>query len=170
MSADFLAWLTAWLRRHPLQAPPQAMQEAYTTQVMARVKEAMPVPVVRWIPRPRLAFSLGTALACGLVMVIWLNRQPDRIASRVERSVQVLAELGELNGSIANDLEHEAILMDRLMLAQAQDAVEDEAWIDETMELLNGMDEPAVEASDGESLEELLRELELLDESEITSS
>ena len=170
MATDVMAWFTQWLTRHPLKTPPGSMQEAYTREVMTRVTDATPAPVVRWVPRPRLAFAVGTALACGLAVMAWFPREPVRVAERVEGSVQVLAELGELNGPLAGGLEDEAILVDRLVLAKTQDAVADEAWIDDTIGLLNEVDETAVEASNGESLEELLRELESLDESEIASS
>lgn len=181
MSSDVVARLLAWLQRHPLKRPPSTKQAAYTDEVMARVRASAPAPVLQWVLRPtaaalssllrpRAAFGFGTAIAFGLAVMVWLPREPAHVAERVEESVQVLAELGELNGALDGGLEDEAILVDRLVLAKAQDAVADEAWIDDTMGLLNEVGETAVEALSGESLEDLLRELESLDDSEIVSS
>lgn len=175
MSADFLTWLTAWLRRHPVQAPPADEQASYTAGVMARV--GAPAPAYRWVMRPRISWALATAAACGMALMA-VQRQPsssERMAVKMAQDLQlamdVLAAVGEVDPLSVDELEQDAVLLDQLMLAEAQSEVQDEAWIEETTELLNAVeDDPALEASNGESMEELLHELELLDEHEIASS
>lgn len=144
MSGDVVARLMAWLQRHPLKRSPQAMQAAYTEEVMARIRACDSAPIIRWLPRPRLALAFGTVAACGLAVAVLIHRTPTQVASRSQHSGQVLAE--------------------------ADKSTDDDAWIQETSELLNAVDDSSTQSSNGESLEELLRELESLDESEIANS
>ena len=171
MSADFLAWLTAWLRRHPVQDPPQ--HASYAQEVLARVKTQdarAAAPAWRWMAAPRLAWMAATVAACGLALVC-LRRLPSQTAS-VQDAVDVLAAVGELDHVNAADLEQEAVFVDQMVLAEAQADTQDDAWLQETLELLNQVDDKsAVDAPEsGASPDELLKELEQLDESEITSS
>lgn len=170
MSAEFLSRLTAWLRRHPIHDPPADQQASYTAEVMARVSAPVLAPAFRWVVRPRLTWALATVAACGMALMV-VQRQPARVAQLVQQDADVLAAIGELDPLSGAELEQDAVLIDQLMLAEAQSAVQDEAWIEETTELLNAVDDgTALEASNGESMEELLHELELLDEHDIASS
>lgn len=170
MSNDVTARLMAWLHRHPLKRPPQAMQTAYTDEVMARVRASAPAPAFQWVLRPRMVFGFGTAIAFGMAVVVLTHRAPDQVASHAEHASQVLAELGELNGVSGNELEDEAAALDHMMLAEADTSADDEAWVQETAELLNEVGDSSAQPSDEGSLEELLKELESLDESDIASS
>ena len=190
MSSDVVARLLAWLQRHPLKRSPSTKQAAYTDEVMARVRASAPAPVLQWVLRPtaaalssllrecrsrlalrpRAAFGFGTAIAFGLAVMVFTHRAPARVANDAEYSSQVLAELGELNGVSGNELEDETVVLDRLVLAEADMSTDDDVWIQETAQLLDEVGDSSAQASDEDSLEELLRELESLDESEIASS
>ena len=169
--ADFLTWLKDWLTRHPLATPPEPLQASYIEEVMRRIRTASaPSPVFRWFPQPHSAFALGTAVACLLVVVAVVNRPPMRLAKQVEQDWQVLSDVGELTELLPHDLAEEAKTLDRLMLAEAEPLVDDEAWVDETLELLNEVEEDHDTALDAETVENLLEELERLDESELAAS
>lgn len=185
MSADFMTWLTSWLRRHPVQSPPQ--DPAYTAEVMARVTTPAPAtepaqsslarkcraPLsarpFRWVVRPRLSWALATVAACGMALGV-VQRQPSRIAKAVERDVEVLSALGDVDPLAGAELEQDVVLMDRMMLAQAQGEAQDDVWLEETLELLSEVEEDAVEGSGTESADELLEEMEMLDEHDMASS
>lgn len=167
MSADFMAWLTSWLGRHPVQSPPQ--DPAYTAEVMARVGDPVPAPAFRVVFRPRLSWALATVAACGMALGV-VQRQPSRIAKAVERDVEVLSALGDVDPLAGAELEQDVVLMDRMMLAQAQGEAQDDVWLEETLELLSEVEEDAVEGSGTESADELLEEMEMLDEHDMASS
>ena len=171
MSADFMASVTAWLKRHPVQSPPQ--DPSYVPNVMGRVRE--PAPAYRWVVRPRMAWAVATAAVCAMALVA--VRQPsrsERLASRMtqdlEQSLAVMAEVGELD-SLA-DAEQDAVLLDQLMLAEAQRETDEELSIEETLSLLSQVEEGAVQNPNAgaESADELLRDLEILDQHDIASS
>ena len=168
---DFLFWLKGWMARHPLNTPPESLQTSYIEEVMARVR-AISARSLGWqwvlVPRPVLAVS--TALAAVLVVVLLANRAPNQLAQRVEHDGQLLSELGALEELSTDDLEDEAQMVDQLMLADAESAGDDEAWIEQTLELLGDLDEGPDMGSGDTAPEEWLDDLEWLDESEFASS
>jgi len=169
-STDFLARLNAWLTRHPLKTPSESFRASYVEEVMARIRTTPRPSPVLWFPRSRLALALGTAFAGVLAFAVLMNRAPSQMARQVEQDWQVLATVGELPELPLGDLTEEMQAIDQMMLAQAEPALDEEAWIDETLELLNDLDEEPEVSSDEEVLEEWLRELEVLDEEELASS
>ena len=170
-TVDVVAWLKEWLIHHPLRSPSEGVQASYTAEVMARIKTSeAPAPAWRWRPRPRVAFALGTAAVCGLTALMVVHRAPTQLAQQVEQSWQLLSELGEWDALPIGDLDEEVRTVDHLMmLAESQPASDDEAWIEQTIELLNTLDEPSAVPAEPQSLEELLQELESLDESELAT-
>ncbi len=167
---EFLDWLKRWVARHPLRTPPESLQVSYTEQVMRRIKTPLaPTPAWRW--QPQLAMTWATALACLLAVVVVMKRTPTQLASEVEHEWQLLAEVGEGHELSSSNLDDDVQMMDRLMLAEASPSEEDEAWIRQTLELLNDVDEqPDAASADQENPEEWLKDLELLDGAELASS
>jgi uncharacterized protein YqcC (DUF446 family) len=154
-----------------LNEPPADAQRAYTEDVMRRIRSAPASSLVwRWLPRPQVALAFGTALACVLAVVVVGNRAPGRMAHQVEREAQLLAELGELETLSTDDLDDEMQTVERLMLAQAGSEVDEEAWIDQTVELLGGVEEELDADLDDEAVEEWLEELQSLDDEELAAS
>lgn len=167
-ASNWLAWLRAWLFQHPVKEPPAALGRGYTEEVMRRVRAThTPSPAFQWIPRPRLAFALATAAACLLIVSVVGGREATRVAQHVEEDWQLLAELDEgLDPLEPRPFEEELQAVDQLLLAQAGSEADAEAWIDETLEVLERLDaEDALPASE-EGTEEWLEELQQLDEAE----
>lgn len=173
-SGDFLSWLKNWLTRHPLKAPLESLQASYIEEVMTRIRATQaPAPAFRWVPRPQVAFALGTAFACALALLVVMHRAPTRIAQQIEREWQLLSEVGEDSLELApGDLDEEIQLVDQLTLAQGQPALDDEAWVEQTLQLLERLesDEPLPASQDAIPAWDWLDELQWLDESELASS
>lgn len=176
MTMDFLDWLKGWLSRHPLRRPSEEPQASYTVRVMERIRASRsPGFGWGWLTRPRLALATGAAVAAWLVVVsVPRPMTPARMAKAVERDVQLLAQLNEdpspILAALPGGLEQEAAWLERILLAEARDAADDEAWLEETLELLNAAGEDVPLPSGEDAADEWLRELELLDDQEITSS
>lgn len=142
--------LFSWLSRHPLKGPADMNRAQYTAEVMAKIKAAeSPVPALTpvrfWLPWPRLAMTLATVAAGVLIMMSVTHQAPRQLAQPPEPVASVV-------------------------LAESQ-ASEDQ-WLDETLQLLDELDEDTSSsdsAGDG-SEEEWLQELELLDETDLASS
>lgn len=141
---DLTTWLNQWLHRHPLKELPTEQRSRYTAEVMARVRRLAPPAsklVRRWLPWPgRTALTLASAVA-GIAIAVAVSqtvRAPGRIPTP---SVAVLAE---------------------------SPADEDQAWLEETLQLLDELEEelPEDAAPDDESW---LEELEMLDEAELAA-
>ena len=151
---DFLTWLDAWMHRHPLQQPPETHRARYTAEVMARVKALPTAPTPaparpgQWLAWPRLTLAVATGIA-GFVL----------LGTVVGRPPQQLAQPPPVSESPA----------DALVLAESPSS--DDQWLEETLQLLEELDEelPADAASDG-SEEEWLEELQLLDEGPLAAS
>lgn len=173
-TADFLSWLKDWFSRHPLKAPAESLQASYREEVMARIRTAQaPAPAFQWLPRPRLAFALGTAVACLLALVVLTPHPSTQLTQEVEQAWQLLSELGEDTLTLdLSDLDEEVKTLDQLMLAEAQPAMDDEPWIAQTLELLEGLeaDESIPPSLDDTSDEDWLDEFRWLDEAELASS
>lgn len=92
------------------------------------------------------------------------------MVKQIQWTSLLLEELGQLEELPAGELEEELQETDRLILAEAAAVADDEAWIAQTLELLNSVDEEPDIRLDEESAEDLLKELEALDQAELASS
>ena len=182
---DFEAWFQRWLTRHPLKESTERDRASYTAEVMTIVKALAPAPtesmVKGWRRQvvwgwPRLALVAATALA-GLAFVVFATTRHSggRLAREIGRETQLLAALeGEgmapLNGNDVEALTHDLETADTLLLAESPPR--DEQWIEQTLQLLDELDEEVpVDASGGDSSEQdWIQELEVLDEGEPSAS
>lgn len=178
----FLGWLTGWLSRHPLRTPASSGSSAYAKHVMARIRalsspkrRIIPVTwagLIAWVRGPRLALALSAATALVVAGFTLRFGIPHRtlVMAHLDRELQVLAEVEALPDPLALEpsaetLEEELRFMDRMMLAQAGPVDEDEAWIEETLELLDEVEEvPKDPTQDPQAADEWWEELQELDE------
>lgn len=145
---DLVTWLTRWLRQHPLKGPSEEEHAHFTAEVMARVRALTPpepvrVPVRRALPWPgRAALALATA-AAGIAVVMAIAPRTARQLAREPRHPVVLAET----------------------------PTDDEAWMSETLALLDQLEEDVPDEALGDETldEDWLEELELLDEEELAA-
>lgn len=142
---DLATWLKSWLRRHPLKEPEAEPRSRYTAEVMARVRPHTNAPVGvgirRWLPWPGRAVLAFASVAAGIAVAVAVS-QAVRLPGLVPRpSAAVLAE---------------------------SPADEDQAWLEETLELLDELEEelPEDAAPDDESW---LEELEMLEDAELAA-
>lgn len=151
-SGQWLPWLRNWLSRHPVHTPPEEMARGYAEQVMRRVRHPAPAPSWapwRWLAIPRVAMVLGSVAVGVLVVAVAEVHQPLREAH---------------HGSPAQS-----------PIRLVEDAaVDDEAWIEDTMDALDeaGDDENQPWWFDDEYVtdEELIEELEQLEETDIAGA
>ncbi len=173
---DFTTWFTAWLKRHPLKEPVAQHQAPYTAEVMAQVRaEGRPAPAASpvrwWLSWPRLAVTFATVAAGMVIAFVTLQtvNGPGPRFSEAEftAEIQLLAELGE---AVTDPwLEDEMEAMDLLVLAEAPQ--DDELWIEETLELLEQLDEAwPGDATGGALDDDWFDEFYLLDEHELAAS
>jgi len=100
-----------------------------------------------------------------------MRAMPPSPMFEIAEELALFDELGELADLPDSDIASEIEELDILVLAQAQQKkIDDEAWILETFQILEFLDEDAGLEEDEESIEELLHELEELDEAELLSS
>jgi hypothetical protein len=152
---EFLTWLRSWLTRHPLKEPAETERASYTVEVMTRVRALgspsvvtpATVPVRRWSWWPRMAMAMATA--AGLVFAV----------STVHQTRRRLAQ--QPQGAAAS---HPSAVL-------AESPVSDEEWIEQTLQLLEELEEETAPetAGDGSNDEEWLDELQWLDESELST-
>ena len=168
---DWDAWLRTWLKKHPLKMPISSPEGRFTQEVLARIRaEQTPAPVIlRWIPKPRLTFALGGALAAVLVLALWIQRPARPLLRQIERDSQLLLESGELWTWAEAGLEEEWQEYDRFVLAQATEkaTVSEDQEILQPWEELEALDEPP-SVEEPESVEDLSNELRWIDEMELT--
>lgn len=167
--------LEEWLAKRSLKLPAQHDPARFTQDVMGRVRAEAPAASAasarRWGWWPQV--GLAAAAAAALLVVRVNDTSGSRLAASVERQIQLLAALNEPSlldpsGLYENGLAREAEELDAFMLAEAQPA--DDAWIEQTVELLNQLDEDAPEDASGEpSGDGWLQELESLDASEFSA-
>ena len=181
--------LLSWLTRHPLKGPAGIDRAQYTAEVMAKVKAMSqpapaPAPVHVWLPWPpayrprgagrRLALTLAT-VAAGISLVIGTaHYRTYQLAHQITHDSQLLAALDEPEveplaadqvEAVADELE----TMDTLQLAESVPS--GDQWVEQTLQLLDELDEEAPEdAASGASEDDWLQELEQVDESELTAS
>lgn len=176
----FSIWLTQWLARHPLKEPASHNPAWFTAQVMQRVKAAaQPAPAIApvhpWFSWPRLGFAAALATAAIVLVAVPKLPTPGRLANAVLRDAQLLEALDEASlDPVINDetdmLAQELQLHDAMMLAEAQPS--DDQWIEETMQLLDQLDQESPDDSSASTPapsddDDLLNELQLFDEHEI---
>lgn len=190
---DFSTWLQSWLKRHPPKAPPHHMaQQQYTADVMARIK-ADPMqqvyrvrPVRSWLSWPRLALTVATATAGALIaLTVFRVTQPPQVAEAptppavlaqvVAQEAELLAELEEGKADLlienGDTLDRALETTDTLLLlAEAPASQNDEQWLEETMQLLDQLDEGASSGSEEGSDDDWLDDLQLLDETDLAAS
>ena len=143
---EFATWLRNWLTRHPLKAP--AGLSRYTEEVMAKVRALQPriAPVRsswRWTLVPRLSLGLAT-VAAGLLFLMM------RLTPGSAPELAVARDTSRL-----------------IRVAETSPSVEDESWLDETLQLFQKLDEelPSDVTENGDlSEEEWLDELDTLDQ------
>lgn len=160
---DFQQWLKQWFSHHPAKDPVSQDRAAYTAEVMQRVKELeapaqAPAPVWSWW-RPTLAL----AAAAGIVLLV---------VSKIEQTPQIAEEISSQPETIqvvsipevrSPQAAEPAPLPPAMVLAE--DADQDTAWLEETLLLLEALDEDLpMDSSDGWSDEQWLDEIELLDD------
>ena len=180
---DFLAWWQRWFARHPLKSPESLDRSAYTAQVMTRVRQAAyPAPSAFAIRPGRLWPQLGLALATAAagIFVVLHHGQPSvgRLARQIERDTALLAAVDEpltepVSTGDPEELVDELELVETFTLAEAPQS--DEAWIQDTVQLLNQLDEElpanaAGEETTGPSDDDWMQELQTLDESDLAAS
>ncbi len=145
---DFMAWFRDWLSRHPLKELDPSQHSRFTAEVMTRVRRlSQPQPgqapapwsPARWVVWPSLALA-----AAGLVIALTLHRpgaEPEMVRTTPQSTPLMLAE----------------------------GPSDDERWLEQTLLLLEDLDESA--ASDGSVDEDaqLLDELEQLEQEEVAT-
>lgn len=175
---DFSRWLTGWLTRHPLKEPTDPDRTAYTREVISKLKvQAAPARATtpRWwiLTNPAMAF----AAAAAVVLVVMMVRKPSEslLTQRALHDAALLAAVGEngveLPGDETERLADDLELLDALVLAEAPPS--DDAWIQQTMQLLDQLDEdPSSDdaSTDGGDDEEWLNDLEMLDQDDLAST
>jgi len=147
---DFTTWLRTWLARHPLKGPAGIDRARYTAEVMGQVKTGLRpalLPARHWLPVPRWGLAAAVA-AAGLVVAIGaVNVQRRQLAEQAMERTRLLAE----------------------------SAPTEERWLDQTLDLIDQLNEGGAEAdsddaSEGLSDDDWLNELELLDQAELSAS
>ena len=189
---DFATWLHSRLARYPLKEPQAFDRARYTAEVMERVKalgEPAPAlrPASRWWAWPRLALA-AAAVAVALLVVgrvqspgpgpvpASMTGAPETpLAEQIADDTQVLAALDELLplAPVAPDdaegLADELEAVDALLLAEAPPS--EDAWIEQTLTLLEQLEEDLPEGdTDDPSGDEWLDELQWLDEHDLAAS
>jgi len=179
---DFMRWMEAWLKRHPLKEPPASVQARYTEQVMTRVQAthrgAQKASYSLRVFWPRFALAM-TAAAAMLVLVRVTPRPSHSIAQSIAEETDLLAAVtlpedemsfaAELFSETDTDgLAEELRTMDLLVVAQD---TRSDGWVEETLQLLDQLEEDFPEEENGGSKDEdWLKELEMLDEADLSAS
>lgn len=180
---DFTTWLRQWLERHPLKGPPDLDRARFTVEVMARVRRVS-APSQGWAPHKtrrswlfmRLGLVAATA-AAGIALIIGVTTHARRqLADHLVREAQLLAMIDESGVAIQeaqgddnpDALAEEVELIDQLtVLAEVRPSDE---GIEQTLQLLEQLDEDALDAAtDDASDHTLIEELQHLDEQEIST-
>lgn len=179
---NFSTRLTNWVARHPLKEPPHHNPAWFTAQVMQRVKALQQparasafIRMQPWLSWPRLGLTAALATTTVVLLTASMQRTSGRLAEAVLRDAQVLDALDDtavdpaVNGD-AELLAQELQLHDALMLAEALPS--DDQWIEQTMQLLDQLDQDVAEGSASNTSapstdDDLLNELQLFDGSEL---
>ena len=145
---DVATWFRQWLTRHPLNTPTGFDRARFTADVMAKIN-ALPTasgraevsaPVRMWTVWRRLSLTMAAVAAAAAIAVVALRS-----------SHQQTAELAQ-----------------PLVVAEAQPS--DDEWFQETLQLLDQLDEDvASDAVEDGSDEDWMHELQTLDEGELSA-
>ena len=154
---DFTAWLNTWLARHPLRAPDELDPARYTAQVMRKLTDETPLPLppTHWFAClrqgfgrrawPRVAMVFATTAAGVLIVLATAHHADRRLAQRIPATPHTL------------------------MLAESTPS--DDAWVQETTQLLAQLGEDSSDDNaNTTSDEEWLKELQTLDEGDLNAS
>ena len=134
---DWQMWFESWLAQYPMKEPPLHLRQDFTAEVMARIKPAKaPFHTLRWIPIPRFSFALGTVAASVLLLLVLFNNSATQMASRVEKDLHILSEVGEITELPNADLAEEGPLADQLMFSEVLEREEEISQITESVDLL----------------------------------
>ena len=163
----FASWLANWLRHHPLKTPTGYERTQYTADVMGRVNtiaHGETAPQYSWWALPRLAFAVAAAVA-GVAIAIGTTRavSSGRLAKQVTHEAQLLAALDEPTPELSGD--DEQALQELLVLAESSS--DEASWLEQTMQLLDELDEqPQADSTESSaSDDEWMNDLELLENS-----
>jgi len=189
---DFSTWLQSWLKRHPLKAPQRLDQQQYTSEVMARIKAESTQQVYRvrsvrsGLSWPRLALTVATVAAGALIALTIFRMTPPPQVAEAPPSPAVLAQtvaqeaelLAELEEGKADLLIENGDTLDRalettdtlLLLAEIPSQPSDEQWLEETMQLLDQLEEGVSSGAEEGSNDDWLDDLQLLDDTDLAAS
>ena len=181
---DFMTQLQAWLSRHPLKEPRESDQAGYTIEVMRRVR-ALGSPSSQAHPA-HLSWLWGTtaelalvAAAAVLILVVTSSRRPTggSLAQQVARELHLLGAVDEsgleaLVPQSSAELAAELEAADILVLAESSASSDNTKWVEQTMQLLDQLDEDAPAGSEETPAndQDWLNELQWLDENDLSSS
>lgn len=179
----FSAWFKAWIGRHPLRHPVDDDPPRYTAEVMARVRELSRPPAGAprlgwarsWFAAPRLAFAAAAVAAISVVVLIaHPHGSSERLAREVADGSRLLEAVGEANldvpMSAGDDAVAEALEAEDEMTLLAAATPSDDRWIEQTVQLLQQIDEETPAGSSGDAAGDAwLDELELLDQLELST-
>lgn len=154
-------WLHAWLARHPVKAPAPD-RDAFTARVMRRLEQA-PQPQ-RWV-WPRLAWVAALA-AAAVLMALQLPGGASRLAATIERDAAVLAAL---DVPVDGDLSDEQLASFIQLAEQPAGATDDAQWVEETIQLLDQLNESASDNNAADD-EDWLHEIDSLEQESSASS
>lgn len=146
---DVTMWVHHWLNRHSVKLPPMHDAAAFTQEVMQRVRtvaqsrEAASASAWRWNWWPQM----GLALAAASVALVVLRpiASTDRIVKRILHDDALLSTLDDASAPAIETDSPEALaanlqMWDYLQLAQSPTS-SDEAWIEQTLQVLDAVDE-----------------------------
>ena len=173
----FAAWLKPWMAQHPLRESSDRDRSRYTAQVMARVKAPAHAPqespwhqlVWGW---PRLVLATA-AVAAGVLLVVGVRTASrTELAKEISSESELLAALDE-PAPLANGDALEADLQEQDLMVLAEAQPSDQQWIDQTLQLLDQLDEDTqddnTDASANPNGEEWLKDLQTLDEEDLST-
>ncbi len=159
----FVERCRAWLLAHPLKPPAEHDAACYTIEVMQRVRAlhqpaTRPAAILHWLSWPQLSFAAAVAtMAVVLVTMVSLRHRTFQLARAVVQDARVIEALDEspLEPSTQEQdpelLAREAAFVDALQLAEVQPGASssDEQWLEETVQLLEQLDEDVPPDSSG---------------------
>ncbi len=132
---EWLEGVRRWLRKHPLKEPPVA--SSYTEEVMRRLRPlAFPAPAIGWWARSRAVMALTAAVA-GMMALAIVPHTPRFLANQLAREWDLLEQAGGEMPLDETHLDEELSMTDTFMLAESGPESTDDAWMTQTLELLD---------------------------------
>jgi len=134
-TSEWLEGLRRWFRRHPLKEPPVA--SSYTEEVMRRLRPlAFPAPAIGWRSHARMVMALSAAVV-GMMALAIVPQTPGHVAKQLAREWDLLEQAGGEAPLDEAHLDEELSMMDTFALAERGPERVDEAWMTQTLELLD---------------------------------